>query len=73
MTAFNANSTSTIRITANLFCHENTKRIEVDFHSSQNEYEKNTISTPHITSVIQLANPFMEAMTKDRHKSLVHY
>lgn len=73
VTAFNANSTSTIWITSNLFFHENTKRTEVDFHSIQNEYEKNTISIPHITSVIQLANPFTEAMTKDKHKSLVHY
>ena len=69
-TPLHADNTSAIRITENPVFHERTKHIEVACHFIRDEYLRNVISLPFISSSLQTADIFTKALPRSRHQFL---
>ncbi|GAV77357.1 hypothetical protein CFOL_v3_20828 [Cephalotus follicularis] len=70
-TSLSADNMSAIKIATNPVFHERTKHIEVDSHAIRNELLQSTISLPHVSSTLQLADIFTKPLTAARHQFLV--
>ena len=71
-TPLHADNTSAIYIAANPVFHKCTKHIKVGWHLIREAYDDNTITPPHVSSKLQLADIFTKAMSHDRNQYLVH-
>ena len=69
-TPLHADNTSAIRITENPIFHERTKHIEVDCHFIRDEYLRNVISLPFISSGLQIADIFTKGLPRPRYQFL---
>jgi hypothetical protein len=60
-TPFHADNTSAIQIATNPIYHERTKHIKVNCHSIREAFD--TLSLPHVSTNLQIADVFTKAMT----------
>ena len=65
-------NTSIIHISVNLIFYECTKHIEVGCHFVCKAFEAQTISLPHVSSNLQVANIFTKALTRLQHNFLTN-
>ena len=69
-TPLHADNTSAVQITENPVFHEKRKHIEVDCHFIMDEYLRDVISLPFISSGLQIADIFTKALSQPRHQFL---
>ena len=69
-TPLHADNTSVIRITENPVFYERTIHVEVACHFIRDEYLRNVISLPFISSSLQVADIFTKALPRPRHQFL---
>lgn len=66
-----ADNTSSIWITENLIFYECTKHIEVDYHFIRDEFKRDVISLPHVSTELQIANILTKSLPRPHHQFLV--
>eukprot|EP00268_Persea_americana_P043326 TRINITY_DN4352_c0_g1_i1.p1 TRINITY_DN4352_c0_g1~~TRINITY_DN4352_c0_g1_i1.p1 ORF type:complete len:237 (+),score=16.94 TRINITY_DN4352_c0_g1_i1:1085-1795(+) len=70
-TPLHADNTSAIQIAENSVFHERTKHREVDCHYIRQAYDDKTITLPHVTTDLQIADIFTKALPRIKHQFFV--
>ena len=70
-TPLHADNTSAIQIAENHVFHEQTKHIEVDCHYIREAFEAKTLTLPHVTTDLQIADRFTKSFPQVKHRFFV--